>query len=106
MGQYIEMNLGLGVFETRTKDAAMSSSFTSSSFTSSSSGFSDSSSDSDASDDYDSDSDVEIITSFNPIRPTKPLPRRSWPCHRPQIVVLSQTQSESSDHGMGDGEGG
>ncbi|KAF8059468.1 hypothetical protein FPV67DRAFT_442772 [Lyophyllum atratum] len=105
MGQYIEMNLGLGIFETRNKDAAMSSSSTSSSFTSSSSGFSDSTSDSDPSDDSDSDSDVEIVTSFNPIRPTKPLPRRSRPCHRPQIVVLSQSHSESSDQGMED-EGG
>ncbi|GLB44665.1 putative protein with domain of unknown function (DUF4598) [Lyophyllum shimeji] len=106
MGQYIEMNLGLGVFESRPpgfpEDATTSSGSPSAS---SSSASSSSASDTDASYDSDSESDAEIITSFTPIRPIKPLPRRSWGNRRPQIVVLPESQGEGSDHGMAEGRG-
>ncbi|KAF4564465.1 hypothetical protein EYR36_002399 [Pleurotus pulmonarius] len=89
--QYIEMNLGLGVFEQRNKNQEMdvdvddseSSSYSSTSTTSSSGS---SASDDTTSDiDYDSDASSEIITCFVPSRPIRPLPKRK---PRPQIVVL------------------
>ncbi|KAJ8516148.1 hypothetical protein ONZ45_g6496 [Pleurotus djamor] len=115
--EYIEMNLGLGVFEQRlggmqgdmdvdAEEAEFSSSSSSSSstptsgpttlrppFASSTSSFTSSSSSSDDDngdyDDYDSDASSEIITCFVPSRPIRPLPRRSLNARpRPQIVVL------------------
>ncbi|RDB20626.1 hypothetical protein Hypma_012253 [Hypsizygus marmoreus] len=105
MEEYIEMNLGLGVFEDRShrthshahsQDAEMSCSSSSSSSMSSASSSSSSSStsNSDSSENTDSDSDAEIITSFKPVRPIKPLPKRRA---RPQIVVLGQTQTQSGE---------
>lgn len=84
-------NLGLGVFEQRSKNQEMdvdaddseSSSYSSTSTTSSSGS---SASDDTTSDiDYDSDASSEIITCFIPSRPIRPLPKRK---PRPQIVVL------------------
>ncbi|KAF8150110.1 hypothetical protein B0H34DRAFT_666655 [Crassisporium funariophilum] len=86
VNQYIEMNLGLGVFEDRShkhkerdEDSDMS--------TSSSSDTSDTGKENDADSDVDSDASSEIITSFVPSRPIKPLPRRGSN-KRPDIVVL------------------
>ncbi|KAJ3574447.1 hypothetical protein NP233_g1763 [Leucocoprinus birnbaumii] len=90
MDQYIQMNLGLGVFEDRSKkaqddhDAEMSSSSSSLS----------SSEEVDQDSDIDSDASSEIITSFVPVRPIKPLPRRSLNRARPQIVVLEEKSQE------------
>ncbi|KAH9481182.1 hypothetical protein JR316_0005702 [Psilocybe cubensis] len=99
MDQYIEMNLGLGVFEDRShianqgdEDSEMSTS------SSSSSESSDKARDNDDDDDSDADSDEssEIITSFVPSRPIKPLPRRASTKPNPGIVVLDeQPQSQS-----------
>ncbi|KAF9026285.1 hypothetical protein BDZ89DRAFT_1161289 [Hymenopellis radicata] len=78
MGQYIEMNLGLGVFEQHGSDFEMGSSSSSSS---------DSEDDDDS--DTDSDSSSEIITSHSASpRIIKPLPRRTPSGKAPQIVVL------------------
>jgi len=89
--QYIEMNLGLGVFEDRTnikgqeiQDADMSSSSTSES------------SESEEDSDVDTDSSSEIITSFNPIRPIRPLPRRKADKTHPHIVVLGEQSHPQS----------
>ncbi|KAL9716752.1 hypothetical protein Ac2012v2_001204 [Leucoagaricus gongylophorus] len=93
MDQYIQMNLGLGVFEDRSNrtqdnhDTVMSSA--SSSSTSSSS-----SEEVDQDSDIDSDASSEIITSFVPVRPIKPLPRRSLNRTCPQIVVLEEKSQE------------
>ncbi|KAG6826477.1 hypothetical protein H0H92_015650 [Tricholoma furcatifolium] len=102
-GPYIEMNLGLGLFDVRGSTTGLSTSpsppfplsglqsvspmsYMSSSSQSSNSTFSSSS-------DEDSDEDdTEIITSFTPIRPIKPLPRRAA-ARRPGIVVLGSTSS-------------
>lgn len=84
-------NLGLGLFEDRSKrngadqDSEMSNS-------SSSSDTSDSSemiTDADYYDDSDEESDPEIITSFVPVRRIKPLPRRATN-PRPNIVVVGE----------------
>lgn len=103
--QYIEMNLGLGVFEDRTKrqgkdkeqhkghqNADQLSSASSSSETSSSSER-DATYDSDSSD-PDTDSSSEIITSFEPApRSIKPLPKRSLASRvRPKIHVLNEAK--------------
>ncbi|TFK41478.1 hypothetical protein BDQ12DRAFT_386305 [Crucibulum laeve] len=103
MEQYIEMNLGLGVYEDRShsksesQDAEMSSSESISS-TSSLSSSSESSSKSRSyveSDDSDCDSDdVEIFTGFIPKRKIKPLPRRAL--RRPEIVVLNEGDVQNS----------
>jgi hypothetical protein len=84
---YPPQDLGLGVFEDRThakpqhatsdSDSGMSKSSTSSS------------DDTDTDSDTDSTSSDEIITSFKPIRPIKPLPRRSL-ANRPGIVLLEE----------------
>ncbi|KAF8920035.1 hypothetical protein CPB85DRAFT_1451641 [Mucidula mucida] len=80
MEQYIEMNLGLGVFEQHGKDFEMGSSSSSSS---------DSEDDEDSDSDTDSDSSSEIITSHSTCpRIIKPLPRRTPSGKAPQIVVL------------------
>ena len=86
-------NLGLGVFEDRSNrtqdnhDTVMSSA-------SSSSASSSSSEEVDQDSDIDSDASSEIITSFVPVRPIKPLPRRSLNRTRPQIVVLEEKSQE------------
>ncbi|KAF8972147.1 hypothetical protein BDZ97DRAFT_1752749 [Flammula alnicola] len=92
MTEYIEMNLGLGVFEDRsarqdqkTEDSEMSTSSSESSSTS------DKAQDDDS--DLDSDDDSEIITSFVPSRPIKPLPRRASKKQTPQIVVLDEAST-------------
>ncbi|KAJ3507752.1 hypothetical protein NLJ89_g6128 [Agrocybe chaxingu] len=89
--RYIEMNLGLGLFEDRSgrrehpnEDTEMSTSSTSSS-ESSGKGQEDDS-------DFDSDASSEIITCFVPSRPIKPLPRRALN-KRPEIIVLDQKDS-------------
>ncbi|KIM40659.1 hypothetical protein M413DRAFT_446076 [Hebeloma cylindrosporum] len=89
MDQYIEMNLGLGVFEDRshtTEDSEMSTS-------SSSDDSSDSSDKAQEEDDSDLDSDASslIITSFVPARPIKPLPKRANK-PRPEIIVLDENK--------------
>ncbi|KAF9443765.1 hypothetical protein P691DRAFT_737425 [Macrolepiota fuliginosa MF-IS2] len=83
--RYIQMNLGLGVFEDRSRktqedhDTEMSSTSSSSSEGLNQDGS-----------DVDSDASSEIITSFVPVRPIKPLPRRSLNRARPQITVLEE----------------
>jgi len=67
--QYIEMNLGLGVF----KDAG-----------------SDDESDDESSDDDSSDSTDIVTTTFKMLRPTKPLPKRSKEA-QPRIEVLAES---------------
>jgi hypothetical protein len=90
-------NLGLGLFEDRSKkkgtpdedsEMEMSNSSTSSSDTSDSSEVIAADDD----DDSDEESDPEIITSFVPVRRIKPLPRRATN-PRPNIVVLSNGDS-------------
>ena len=44
--------------------------------------------------DYDSDASSEIITSFVPVRPIKPLPRRSLNRACPQIIILEDKSQE------------
>jgi len=83
----LTQNLGLGVFEDRSRpneDSEMS--------TSSSSDDSSDSSDKHGEDDSDLDSDASslIITSFVPVRPIKPLPKRAN--KRPEIIVLDETK--------------
>ncbi|KAF5352606.1 hypothetical protein D9756_006315 [Leucocoprinus leucothites] len=89
MDQYIQMNLGLGVFEDRSKKARDDHDTEMSSTSSSSS-----SEEVDQDSDIDSDASSEIITSFVPVRPIKPLPRRSLNRARPQIVVLEEKSQE------------
>ncbi|KAG6848062.1 hypothetical protein H0H93_003754 [Arthromyces matolae] len=79
-GSYIEMNLGLGLFDVRGSTASNSSVFNENPvipLPASPSTSTPTSSDEDY--DYDSDSseDAEIITSFEPVRPVRPLPRRA-----------------------------
>ncbi|KIL71155.1 hypothetical protein M378DRAFT_19618 [Amanita muscaria Koide BX008] len=97
--RYIEMNLGLGVFEDRTrrdkeqhKQNATQLSSASSSETSSSSEH-DATYDSDSSD-PDTDSSSEIITSFEPApRSIRPLPKRSLASRvKPKIHVLNEAK--------------
>ncbi|KAF7793571.1 hypothetical protein EIP86_004685 [Pleurotus ostreatoroseus] len=109
--RYIQMNLGLGVFEQRKgasrsfptdSDAEMHDGEKSAA--SSYSGSSSSTrSGSEETDDSDSDSDesVDIISSFTEIssRPIKPLPRRRQP--RPHIVVLGEGDSPASKRDSG-----
>lgn len=81
----LTQNLGLGVFEDRSRpneDSEMS--------TSSSDDSSDSSDKHGEEDDSDVDSDASslIITSFVPVRPIKPLPKRAN--KRPEIIVLDE----------------
>ncbi|KAG6855739.1 hypothetical protein H0H87_011379 [Tephrocybe sp. NHM501043] len=106
---YIEMNLGLGIFDVRgsTEPISMPISAHSSvsSSTSSSSSYSSTSSASSYDNDSDSESDAEIITSFVPIRPTKPLPRRAMRQMQPRIAVLGQTDAASTP-GPRNGVGG
>ncbi|KAF9458690.1 hypothetical protein BDZ94DRAFT_1270012 [Collybia nuda] len=82
MDQYIEMNLGLGVFEDRANRQKYEDEDTEMSSSSESTELEDDSSD------VDTDSSSEIITSFHPIRPIKPLPRRRSDRTHPHIVVL------------------
>ncbi|KAK7686524.1 hypothetical protein QCA50_010123 [Cerrena zonata] len=112
--RYIEMNLGLGVFESRSKtqsntagnsirtgpgiDVEMSNG----SRTSQSFGYTDSNSDSDSdmSEDDSSDSEtssVDIISSLSSSlsRPIRPLPRRSTN-PRPEIIVLDSRDTSSA----------
>lgn len=82
----LTQNLGLGVFEDRSRpneDSEMSTS-------SSSDDSSDSSDKHGEEDDSDVDSDASslIITSFVPARPIKPLPKRAN--KRPEIIVLDE----------------
>ncbi|KIP04324.1 hypothetical protein PHLGIDRAFT_31403 [Phlebiopsis gigantea 11061_1 CR5-6] len=100
-GRYIQMNLGLGVFEERKRGASSSPAGDSdtemhgseSSATSSDSSSHSQNDESDSSSDgYDSDSSVDIISSavsMASYRPIRPLPRRK--STRPQIVVLGDT---------------
>ncbi|KAI0635391.1 hypothetical protein C8Q77DRAFT_1072599 [Trametes polyzona] len=118
--QYIEMNLGLGVFDHRGElppgipvadvdfdaqmedsdsDSDSSSSSSSDDSRISSSDFSDSSSSS--SDEENSDADMDTATSSTQEktkRPTKPLPKRgaSSGSKKPEIVVLSETVDDAS----------
>ncbi|KAF9533934.1 hypothetical protein CPB83DRAFT_831741 [Crepidotus variabilis] len=114
MNQFIEMNLGLGLFEDRSKrqhsseseeDAEMSTSSSSESSLSSAC-----TSDPEIpfrrgtysyEDDNDSDesSDAEIITSFVPYRPIRPLPRRATDpkvTASPEIVVIGDKDKSCS----------
>jgi hypothetical protein len=92
---YIQMNLGLGVFEDRSAtgvhgDDGEGGSHNSDSETSSSSSSSDSTDSDDIEDDSQGDTDsdeMEIITSTVLSRPIRPLPKRSA---KPNIVVLSE----------------
>ncbi|KAF9552298.1 hypothetical protein CPC08DRAFT_647094 [Agrocybe pediades] len=98
MDRHIEMNLGLGVFEDRSQRPAGQQDEDSEMSTSSSSESSDSDKDddnNDADDDSgDSDASSEIITSFVPSRPIKPLPRRaSGKPAAPKIVVLDEKEN-------------
>ncbi|KAI0367267.1 hypothetical protein BV20DRAFT_970665 [Pilatotrama ljubarskyi] len=120
--QYIEMNLGLGVFEHRGElppgipvadvdldvkmrdsdsDASSESEDDLSATSSSDSSSDSSSSEDDSSSDGDSDSEVDIIVSSDETRkarPTKPLPKRKLTSEskKPEIVVLSETVTEGS----------
>ncbi|TFY63514.1 hypothetical protein EVG20_g6286 [Dentipellis fragilis] len=88
-GQYIEMNLGLGVFEQRKQGATSSESESSEDQQmDAASARSDSDSDSDSYSDTSSEDDI-ITTIAKAARPTKPLPRRA----RPQIEVLGSAPS-------------
>ncbi|GJE89552.1 hypothetical protein PsYK624_056550 [Phanerochaete sordida] len=115
--KYIQMNLGLGVFEeqggaqssssTGDSDTEMHASETSA--TSSDSDSTSHSDSSDSSDGYDSDSSVDIISStmasLAQYRPIKPLPRRR--STRPQIVELqdaSAMQDSGSSSSSGDSQ--
>ncbi|KAK0239327.1 hypothetical protein EDD85DRAFT_951528 [Armillaria nabsnona] len=92
--QYIEMNLGLGVFEHRKDVQSQQQNLDFQMAVSSSS-----ESDEEDSSDTDTDSSSEIITSFSPSRRLiKPLPKRGLSGNRsPRIVVLgSQEFPESS----------
>jgi len=105
---YVQMKLGLGVFETGTakagNDADMHDTQTSSSSSGSRSGSNDSSSsdiDTEMSNGSDSDTDsdtssIDIISAFTSAipRPIRPLPRRN--ATRPGIVVLGGGSSPSS----------
>ncbi|TFK83418.1 hypothetical protein K466DRAFT_589737 [Polyporus arcularius HHB13444] len=115
--QYIEMNLGLGVFEQHgeapagipvadvdlDRDVQMSSSDDAddSSGSSSSSSSSGTSGGSGTGSDEDSDSDVDIVVSSSAqpaaARRIKPLPKRraGTGAGKPEIVVLSETQSDN-----------
>ncbi|KAH0589961.1 hypothetical protein J132_06373 [Termitomyces sp. J132] len=121
-GPYIEMNLGLGLFDVRGTTPSNASLPTapvfplskSPSASSESSTATATTSYSSSSDDYwdsDEDSDAEIIiTSFKPVRPVRPLPRRAMRQvqamqGRPSIVVLSE-RSADSDCGPRNGEEG
>ncbi|KAI0699780.1 hypothetical protein C8T65DRAFT_659104 [Cerioporus squamosus] len=118
--QYIEMNLGLGVFEQRgeappgipvadvdlDRDVQMSSSddadSDSDSSSSSSSTSSDSSSGSGSGSDTDSDVDIVVSSSAQPTpapRRIKPLPKRRTGAGKPEIVVLSETETPSDARG-------
>ncbi|KAL0959508.1 hypothetical protein HGRIS_011218 [Hohenbuehelia grisea] len=81
--QYIEMNLGLGVFERGSKNMDVDEAELSSASSTSDSTIS--VSDETSEYDYDSDASSVIITCFVPLRPIKPLPKRR---PRPGIVVL------------------
>ncbi|KAL5535705.1 hypothetical protein ACEPAF_3799 [Sanghuangporus sanghuang] len=87
-GQYIEMNLGLGVFDIRRRPLSDTTS------SSSSSASSDDDSHSTHSDDSHSDSDAS--TSGRPgsllNRPIRPLPKRA----RPNIVVLNESTTDNT----------
>jgi hypothetical protein len=88
MDQYIEMNLGLGLFEDRSHENAQCDDDCEMSISSSSDTSDISERDNDPNSDVDSNASSEIIiTCFVPSRPIKPLPRRlNKP--RPEIVVL------------------
>jgi len=86
-GQYIEMNLGLGVFEDRGKKVIHSDSGSESE----NEGLSSSSVSSSAS--SDSDEDTSEMMSLAVSRPMKPLPKRSQP--RPSIVELDDRPTTS-----------
>ncbi|KAF8181265.1 hypothetical protein BJ912DRAFT_979897 [Pholiota molesta] len=103
MEQYIEMNLGLGVFEDRSQsqkneagnegddDDDDDDSEMSTSSDSSDSDINEMAADEDDDSDADSDESSEIITSFVPSRPIKPLPKRSSNRPPPEIVVLNES---------------
>jgi hypothetical protein len=81
-------DLGLGVFEDRSyANSNKAQHATSDSDSAKSSAFTSEDTDSDL--DTDSTSSDEIITAFKPIRPIKPLPRRSL-AKRPGIVLLGE----------------
>ncbi|PPQ72996.1 hypothetical protein CVT26_014512 [Gymnopilus dilepis] len=97
--QYIEMNLGLGVFEDRARkmdqdqqssseDSEMSTSASDSSASESGSRVRRADEEDDS--DYDTDESSEIITCFVPSRPIRPLPRRASNKPRPDIIVLEE----------------
>ncbi|KJA16415.1 hypothetical protein HYPSUDRAFT_147737 [Hypholoma sublateritium FD-334 SS-4] len=94
MEQYIEMNLGLGLFEDRSAPKADAAGTSEMSTSSSSSDSDDNEQAQNDSSDDDSDKSSEIITSFVPSRPVKPLPKRACNKGPPEIVVLHET-SES-----------
>ena len=78
----------MGVFEDRTH-ASKSHRSTSDSDSGISKSSMSASEETDTDSDTDSTSSDEIITAFKPIRPIKPLPRRSL-AKRPNIVVLGE----------------
>ncbi|KAF8808670.1 hypothetical protein BYT27DRAFT_7137134 [Phlegmacium glaucopus] len=89
MDQYIEMNLGLGIFEDRSHKSAQCNEDSEMSISSSSNSSDISERDNDPDSDMDSEASSEIITCFAPYRPIRPLPRRhNRP--RPEIVILEE----------------
>lgn len=103
-GPYIQMKLGLGVYEEKRgtpsssageSDAEMDHHVSSATSSSSDSAFT--SQGDDSSDEYDSDSSVDIISSamssLQAARPIRPLPRRKTT--RPQIVVVGDSSATS-----------
>ncbi|KAG6886672.1 hypothetical protein C0992_002870 [Termitomyces sp. T32_za158] len=103
------MNLGLGLFDVAGSTSPFNVNGSDTPMLPSAS--SDSSTTGSSSDDWDSDesSDVEIVTSFKPVRPVKPLPRRAMSQTqvplRPSIVVLGE-HGAASDPGARNAEEG
>ncbi|EMD32447.1 hypothetical protein CERSUDRAFT_126841 [Gelatoporia subvermispora B] len=98
--QYIEMNLGLGVLESRKDGAASSSDSEDEDMSSATDSSSSSSSDSDSSSDLsesESESDLKEVPmdedASSPARPVRPLPHRKT---KPEIVVLREENALDS----------
>ncbi|KAF7783858.1 hypothetical protein Agabi119p4_23 [Agaricus bisporus var. burnettii] len=98
MDQYIQMNLGLGVFEDRSKKSHDAQDTEAQDTEMSSASSSLSSEDADNDSDLDSDASSEIITSFVPERIIRPLPRRPLNKTRSSVAILPE-RSEGSPSG-------
>ncbi|KAH7335482.1 hypothetical protein B0J17DRAFT_670329 [Rhizoctonia solani] len=90
--EYIEMNLGLGVYESRPNQSHTTSSSDSDSDASSDS---DSTSDSDSGSDSESDDERPDVLSIL-MRAVPPVPRTQPPPDRPNIVMLQSSSPEPS----------